>query len=256
MQTNRPSISQLASQLQQALDAARAENEELTERTDHAEKRAAEAEERAAEIQEKLTILESLKSRQYQTVVTELFEGPSKRAARLTLVVAVSSIIVGLIATVVSNRIAERNQSQAIANFAFSVKSQMSEEVNKSEQRTQEDLAKRLHSLPIPGLAELQNNTPVNLTVGNKATNYFVISVPQGTNRITFNLQSLTKDADLYVRYAELPKPKEKDEPGKSCRSTGTSTDQCSIDKPPAGDWYVAVWGFNGPADASLRVHY
>src|SRR5690242_7788473 len=131
MQTHRPSISELAGQLQQALDAARAENEELTQRTDQAEKRASDAEKRAAEIQEKLTILESLKSREYQTVVTELFEGPSKRAARLTLIVAVSSIIVGLIATVVSNRIAERNQSQAIANFASSVKSQTADEVNK-----------------------------------------------------------------------------------------------------------------------------
>jgi hypothetical protein len=256
MQTNRPNISELASQLQQALDAARAENEELTQRTDQAEKRAIDAEKRAAEIQEKLTILESLKSREYQTVVTELFEGPSKRAARLTLIVAVSSIIVGLIATVVSNRIAERNQSQAIANFASSVRSQTAEEVNKSEQRTQEDLAKKLHALPIPGSSQLENNTVVNLTVGNKAMSYFVIAVPEGTNRITFILRSLTKDADLFVRYGELPKLGQKDEQGKSCHSDGVDIDQCAIDNPTAGNWYMAVWGYDGPANVSVRVSY
>ena len=93
----------LAQKLQTALNDAVATNDALHRQIEEASKQAREADERAAdaeqrvnETKQKLAILEQLKTKEYQVVITDLFEGPSHKAARLTVIVAILSITISL----------------------------------------------------------------------------------------------------------------------------------------------------------------
>ncbi len=264
MNSQKPSITELAAQLQQALDSTRAENEELVKRIEQAEERASMAEKRAIEIQEKLSILESLKTKEYQTVVTELFEGPSKRAARLTLVIALVSIIIGLAQTIISNRLTDNSQSESVDKLAHLLREEISEAINsqrstqsevpKIEQPTQPEIQQPIVSIPF---ADLQKNSRVEFTISHHDNKYFRVSIPPDTLKLRLSLMTVTNDADLFVSYGT---PLESEKAGKKydCKKakSGAGMDECVIDRPRAGDWFVRVHGYKGPAQVNLRATF
>lgn len=269
MHSEKPTLTELAMQLQLALEAAREENEQLTQRIQDAEERAKVSELRITEIQEKLSILESLKTKEYQKVVTELFEEPSKRAARLTLIIAVCSILVGLTQTVVSNWFTESSHTKTVAELGQALKGQISEEIEKIKTQESEEAEKReqrnleaqrqLYASAMPGLQDLQNNTSVYVSLASQRDQYFHILIPPNTPRLQVTLSPTGFDADLDVYYfgpsnsqntPNLQKP--------VCHSAriGTLVDDCMIDRPAAGDWFVRVHGIGSSSQANLRVTY
>ena len=61
-----------------------------------------------------------------------------------------------------------------------------------------------------------------------------------------------TNDADLYVRYGEVPNVDEYD-----CRSyTATSNEICSFPYPAEGEWFITVRGYSGSADYELVASF
>jgi Bacterial pre-peptidase C-terminal domain len=268
MRSEKPTLTELAMQLQLALEAAREENEQLTQRIQDAEERAKASEMHITEIQEKLSILESLKTKEYQKVVTELFEEPSKRAVRLTLIVAVCSIIIGLTQTVVSNWFTESNHSKTVAGLGLALKGQISEEIEKMKQTQEAEEAEKreqrnreaqrqLYAKAMPGLRDLQNNTPVYVSLASQRDEYFSITIPPNTPKLQFTLTSTSGDADLSVYYFGPPNSQNAPDFQKAACSSakgGTAVDECIIDRPAEGDWFVRVHGFGGPSQANLRV--
>jgi hypothetical protein len=156
---------EFARKLQEELDLTVAKNQSLrdqiqeaTEQAHDADVRAKAAEQRSTEVEDKLAILHDLKTKEYQTVITELFETPSKKAATLTLLVAVVSIVVsitvGIVQTILSRRAtaednrvaihqiqeASRAAVQETATSLNKLNEQVLEEIRKSEARTNDRL--------------------------------------------------------------------------------------------------------------------
>jgi hypothetical protein len=87
----------------------------------------------------------------------------------------------------------------------------------------------------------LQNGVPVaNLSGGQGSQRYFRITVPTGQTRLSVTMTGGTGDADLYVRFGQLPTFTTFD-----CVSGGTTTvETCLVANPAAGDWFIEVHGF------------
>jgi hypothetical protein len=246
-------ISDLANELQAALTSARLENEQLVERTRQAEERAVVAEKRLQEIQGKLSILESLKTKEYQNVVTELFEGPSRRAATLTFIVAVLSIFIGLVSAWLSGK-------------------SVTQEIHSMEEK--------IHEIDegVAGIREearwssktLAPGTPVTATVSANNNEYFRISVPPGMPALQVSFESLAGDARVYVRYGQLPEEIDRSYRASGgrrwarartldqCHSEyiGSLMYQCTVSAPPSGDWFIRVYGQDGPAKFRLATRW
>jgi len=121
-------VTDLAAQLEHELEAARSEvaalqqkNAQLDEEIAAAETREREVLVRAAKAEEKRQNAEGLLSASYKDVVQELFEEPSRRAARLTVTWATVSIIVGLGATLWSSLYSAHVGSQATSRLSNSI---------------------------------------------------------------------------------------------------------------------------------------
>jgi hypothetical protein len=109
-----PEIKQIAEQLQSALDAARAENERLETANAQASARAEDAQRHADESEKKLHIAENLREKEYRAVISELFERPSRRAARLTISVAAVTTFAGIAATLYTANLQQRDMQLLI----------------------------------------------------------------------------------------------------------------------------------------------
>jgi hypothetical protein len=263
MSTPPPSISELAAQLQQALEAARAENEQLAKQINEFEGRAEAAESRAREAEEKLRILESLKTREYQTVVTELFEGPSRRAARLTLVVAVLSIAIGLAQTIVSSIYAARANSAAVSRFSTSLRAGIANDTDRSAHQSKRNVGVITPSIPHDGSTDsraivLAAGLSVKGFVENKQRRFYQIEVPQGAPALNVIL-TCTGPAHAHIHVglqgAQWRAP-ESEIFSKShflhryisnteCLNGHVgSTDSCTFDNPQPGQWRIEVVGF------------
>lgn len=209
-------VAELAAQLQQALDAALTQNERLAQQITEFEERAEAAERRARETQEKLRILESLKTKEYQTVVTELFEGPSRRAVRLTLIVAVASNTIGLAQTTLSSIYAARANSAAVVRFATSLRSELQNDINQRALQTKRDVDVMVAKMLRDGTTEsravvLTPDVPVEGYVGDSENRYYQIEVPRNTPLLQVVLtyqQSTRAHAHVYVRHQAVPSRK------------------------------------------------
>jgi hypothetical protein len=168
----RPSVAELAAQLQEALNTELAKNERLAQQIKEFEARAEAAERRAGEIQEKLRIIESLKTKEYQTVVTELFEGPSRRAVRLTLIVAVASITIGLAQTILSSIYAARANDAAVTRFSTYLRSELQNIIDRSASQTKREVGtmfKMMRGIDPPEKSEAQ---PPHVVLGENGKYY------------------------------------------------------------------------------------
>ena len=269
MEERTEGLIELAQQLQHKLDVEVANSRLLAERNDHlkqeiadAEVRAQVAERRANEADEKRAALESLTSSAYKSVVTELFDEPSRRAARHTASWAVLSILIGFFATLYSVRSASkagehftRTIDAKIAHYVGDYRAATSTDLRDSEQRVQRALREAIEPLseviPPPwAVSELPRNWVAQRTLSGDRDYYFRVSVPAEIKRLELHLWSVSGNADLYLRYGELPVP------GAStlaCSSanTGASIDSCLAPLSTTGlvvqgDWYIRIHGAPG----------
>ena len=148
-------IAVLVQELQDALKGAETRNEALRKQISDSEIRIAEvrhraelAEADAQRISERLSTLEHLKEQQYQSLIRELFEVPSRRAARLTMIVAALSIVIGLLASIVGTILTARDTAGTVQSLRREAEDAMKrvqqvvlEEIRQSESRTQSRLA-------------------------------------------------------------------------------------------------------------------
>lgn len=263
MSKDHPSVAELAAELQKALDTALAQNERLADQIKDSEARAQDAELRTRETREKLKILESLKTKEYQTVVTELFEGPSRRAVRITLIVAVASIVIGLAQTIVSSIYASRANAAAVVAFSPSLRSQLQKDIEVSSSRTKQDfnavvinLQRDVSDLRRDGTTDakaldLQSGVPITEVVALKENKYFQIGVPFNATRLEVVLTYFAPaHAHIYVGHAGNTPPTDLSRAyvavEQCINGHKGSPDRCVFESPRAGSWIVMVQGF-GP---------
>jgi hypothetical protein len=112
--------------------------------------------------------------------------------------------------------------------------------------------ARRYRMDTLPPITVLANQVPQgNFSGAAGSFQYFKFTIPAGT--ASFNLTMAgAGNADLLLRYGALPTASIFDvSPGLS-----TSNESLQIGSPPAGDFYVAVWGSAAYSNVSLLVSY
>jgi len=91
-----------------------------------------------------------------------------------------------------------------------------------------------------PEMGVLDNGTTQPLSLNEDEWIYYSVEVPSGASDLTFTLDNLTDDLDLYVAYDYVPTYYNYD----CCPYYGsTSPETCSYASPTAGTWYVGVYG-------------
>ena len=81
---------------------------------------------------------------------------------------------------------------------------------------------------------------------------YFRITLPFSQDIATIKLVGSDPDADLYVRWDDLPTTEDYD-----AKSTGSSSNESiTIANPPSGDLYILVHAYNGYFNATLSVDW
>jgi hypothetical protein len=258
-----PSVAKLAAQLQRVLDETLDQNQRLTEQIKEFEARAEEAERRARETQEKLKILESLKTKEYQQVVTELFDAPSRHAARLSLIVALASIAFGLIQSVVFNYLASRDTAASIDRFSVSLREQMQEDIQTALTQTKRDVDVLIHDRLRDGStisrALKLEDVRVTDTVGANEDRYYEVKVPANSRQLKVELSyNSPSHAHIYVHHDSVKRVvnwKDRSVVTRvQCRNGHRgSPDKCVIDNPMEGRWIVQVRGFLPQGSSPLR---
>ncbi len=85
---------------------------------------------------------------------------------------------------------------------------------------------------------------------GNKK--YYTLEVPAGQTSLKFETTGGTGDADMYVRFGNVPNSSTYD-----CRPyTSGNTETCSFTNPQAGTWYVMLNGFTAYSGLTLKGTY
>jgi vibriolysin len=107
--------------------------------------------------------------------------------------------------------------------------------------------------LPPPSVTELENEVPVDSLSGAPGSEiFFSLEVPEGTSELSFITSGGNGDADLYVRYGDLPTNSTFD-----CYSVSVTSDEvCQFVNPPAGTYYVRLFGFTQYDSVSLVGSY
>jgi hypothetical protein len=112
-----------------------------------------------------------------------------------------------------------------------------------------------------PGVVNVTVNVvePVMLVVGTPRTGlsgvvgsqrFYAVQVPTGATSLRIETYGGTGDADLYVRYGQIPTTSLFD-----CVSAGvTNVDSCQVASPVPGTYYVMVRGFNAYSGATLAA--
>lgn len=269
-------VAELAERLQAALNRALDKNSQLqTEidsaeaKTQDAEARVSQAEARVRDTEEKLAVLENLRTQRYQTVITELFQQPSRRAAILTLAVAIISILIGLYQTITSSDRSAAQNSRLIGDMANSLRKEVSSKIKESqaqtqqeillsEERTKADLKKALRLFTDPdlknGVTDLQRNETMFSYAAAGESRYFKVIVPANAKNVRVTLTPITGDADLFGGFNRVPRPNSADD----CRSarTGLQADVCVWRNPPAGEIFIRVQAFGEPSRFKMQVNF
>jgi vibriolysin len=106
--------------------------------------------------------------------------------------------------------------------------------------------------LPPPTVTELQNNVPVDVYGNLGSQQFFSLEVPAGTTDLSFITENGYGDADLFVRYGDLPSGSVFD-----CYSGSVTTNEsCQFTNPPPGTYYVMVYGYSAYDGVSLVGSY
>ena len=115
-------------------------------------------------------------------------------------------------------------------------------------------VARRYVMDTLPPITALSNGQTVSGLSGTTGSwQYFKITVPSGVSQITFNQYGSGGDADLVVRWAALPTASDYD----ACGCISGNTEQLSFNNsPPAGDWYVGIYGYQAYNGVSITATY
>ncbi|AQS37212.1 putative pre-peptidase [Shewanella psychrophila] len=81
---------------------------------------------------------------------------------------------------------------------------------------------------------------------------YFLIEVPDNMTKLTVMIQGGEGDADLYVRRNSQP-----DLSNWNCRPyLAGNNEECSIDNPQDGTWFIGLMGYNNFTNLDLKVEW
>ncbi|MFL5348641.1 MAG: S8 family peptidase [Hyalangium sp.] len=98
----------------------------------------------------------------------------------------------------------------------------------------------------------LANGTPVSVGDGTNGVKSFFLDVPAGMASVTFSISGGTGDADLYVRYNNLPTTVDYD-----CRPMRAGNNEiCTMYNPQPGRWYAQLRAYSTYANVSLKGQY
>jgi M6 family metalloprotease-like protein len=110
-----------------------------------------------------------------------------------------------------------------------------------------------------PVATVLENNVPVTGLGGAvNSTQFYVITLPIGVPQLTVSISGSgnTGDADLYVRQGDFPQYDQTLELW-NCRPYLTgNAESCPFPTPAAGNWYIALHGFEGYLNVTLVAQY
>ncbi len=253
-------------------DTLKAEIDALLKKKEDAEQRAAAAEQNARQTEANLAKLRTLAQGEYKTVVAQLFREPSKEAARQTFIATVASIVIGLLATILSVQYSLRKGDDGSAALKRELAALVGSRVAESDAQTAQQLRdtetrmnqsvqsafQNILTRP-PSEAEiisLARNVVVQRTVASGRDLYFRVSLPSGVQRLDVRVWTSNGNADLFFRYGEVPAGPS---PPKVCASTGSGTkmENCFAVTPVAGDWYARVRGAgNGYSTFVIQAAY
>jgi serine protease len=89
-----------------------------------------------------------------------------------------------------------------------------------------------------------------NQSGAESSSRYFSINVPAGATSLTVTTSGGTGDVDLLVRHNAFPTMM-----SYACESSGGSnSENCTINSPAAGTWYVMLYGFDAYSGVTLTA--
>lgn len=100
---------------------------------------------------------------------------------------------------------------------------------------------------------EISSGEPIaNLSGPIGSTQYFAVQVPAGATDLVISISGGTGDADLYVRYGELPTAIAYD-----CRPYLYGNEEtCTFPTPTSGTWYVRLHGWSSYSGVTVSADY
>ncbi|WP_125717422.1 collagenase [Pseudoalteromonas rubra] len=102
------------------------------------------------------------------------------------------------------------------------------------------------------GTVELQNGRAIQVSGAHKELSYFKVRLPEGATDLSVAISGGSGDADLYLRYGELPTQDTYD-----CRPyVGGNSERCDIAAPQAGDYYIMLRGYNAYSNVELMASF
>ncbi len=106
--------------------------------------------------------------------------------------------------------------------------------------------------------APLFNGVPAGGLSGDEASMlYHAIEVPPGATQLVVTVEHGTGDADLYVRHGALPSTLQSGAPSYDCLNySNRGTEDCTLQNPQAGTWYILLHGYSAFAGATLMATY
>lgn len=98
-------------------------------------------------------------------------------------------------------------------------------------------------TLKVTAIVDLESGVPVeNLSGPAGSQQHYRIRVPEGAGTLAIQTFGGTGDVDLFARYGDLP---DLQNGLADCWSTmGSNDEYCVITSPPAGDWYILLYGY------------
>ena len=101
-------------------------------------------------------------------------------------------------------------------------------------------------------MATLTNGAPRAIaSVAQESYEMFRLPVPRGQTNLAIRLSGGTGDADLYVARGYLPLSDQD-----YTSQAGGNTETIDVADPPAGDWFIQVYGYEASANMALRATY
>lgn len=106
--------------------------------------------------------------------------------------------------------------------------------------------ASNILDVPLYELKKLNRRGIDNISATDKENNWYYIDVHRGTKRLTIRSTADNGDADILVKYQQIPYDNFQRDNLECISATGTSNEECVIDNPPVGRWYVQLHAWAG----------
>jgi hypothetical protein len=116
----------------------------------------------------------------------------------------------------------------------------------------------RTEVVQVASTTPLSNGVAVtNISGAYDSVQYWSIEVPAGAANLVVTTDGGPGDADLYVRRGALPRTIRSGDPAYDCLGySGDNSENCTIENPAAGTWYIMVHGFSTFSGVTLVATY